>query len=58
MTVNITGMTAQAQVMIIKNVRVVFPSSKKICFFLYISRGVINMWLIFMHKQFKNLLAV
>jgi hypothetical protein len=48
MTVNITGMAAQAQAMVIKNVRVGLPSSN--FFFKYISRGVTNMWLIFMHK--------
>jgi hypothetical protein len=33
MTVNITGMAAQAQAMVIKNVRVGLPSSRKIVFF-------------------------
>jgi hypothetical protein len=33
MTINITGMTAEAQVMVIKNVRVSPPSSKKKWFF-------------------------
>jgi hypothetical protein len=57
MTINITGMTAQVQVMVIKNDRVSLPSTKKFLF-LYIIRGIINMWLIFTYKQFKNMLAV
>jgi len=37
MTVNITGITAQAQVMVIKNVRAGLPSLKKLCFLMHYS---------------------